>query len=108
MRIKEAQLSIDYLNDQIRITPYPELRAFFYELIQQHTQSMMLAKVRPEYALTTLDPPLIPEVKSAPKRSLIVILSTLLGGMLGTLIILIRFYAYKLEDPIQLNFSYFR
>ena len=101
MRIKEAQLSIDYLNDQIKITPYPELRALFYELIQQHTQTMMLAKVRPEYALTTLDAPLIPEEKSAPKRSLIVILSTLLGGMLGTLIILIRFYAYKLEDPIH-------
>ena len=108
MRIKEAQLSIDYLNDQIKITPYPELRALFYELIQQYTQTMMLAKVRPEYALTTLDAPLIPEEKSAPKRSLIVILSTLLGGMLGTLIILIRFYAYKLEDPIQLNLSHFR
>ena len=108
MRIKEAQLSIDYLNDQIRITPYPELRVLFYELIQQHTQTMMLAKIRPEYALTTLDGPLIPEVKSAPNRKLIVILSTLLGGILGTLIILIRFYTYKLEDPIQLNLDYFR
>ena len=97
MRINEAQLSIDYLNDQIKITPYPELRALFYELIQQHTQTMMLAKVRPEYALTTLDALLIPEEKSAPKRVLIVILSALLGGILGTLIILIRFYAYKLE-----------
>jgi uncharacterized protein involved in exopolysaccharide biosynthesis len=108
MRIKEAQLSIDYLNDQIKVTPYPELRALFYQLIQQNTQTMMLAKVRPEYAMTTLDSPLIPEEKSAPKRSLIVILFTLLGGMLGILIILIRFYVYKLEDPIQLNLSHFR
>ena len=108
MRIKEAQLSIDYLNDQIKITPYQELRALFYELIQQHTQTMMLAKVRHEFALTTLDAPLIPEVKSAPKRSLIVILFTLLGGMLATIIILIRFYAYKLEEPISLKFSNFR
>jgi uncharacterized protein involved in exopolysaccharide biosynthesis len=108
MRINEAQLSINYLNDQIKITPYPELRALFYELIQQHTQSMMLAKVRPEYALMTLDSPLIPEQKSEPKRTFIVILSALLGGVLGTLMILIRFYAYKLEEPIQLNFSHFR
>ena len=108
MRINETQLSINYLNEQISVTPYPELRTLFYELIQQHTQTMMLAKVRPEYALTTLDGPLIPEEKSAPKRSLIVILSTLLGGMLGTLIILIRFYAYKLEGPIQFNLSHFR
>ena len=108
MRIKEAQLSIDYLNGQIVITPYPELRSLFYQLIQQHTQSMMLAKVRPEYALITLDAPLIPEKKSAPNRKYIVIVSTLLGGLLGTLIILIRFYVFHLQDPIQQHLSNFR
>ena len=108
MRINEAQLSIDYLNEQIIITPYPELRALFYELIQEHTQSMMLAKVRPEYALTTLDAPLIPEQKSAPKRKVIVVMFGLIGGMLGTLIILTRFYAYKLKEPIKLNLINFR
>ena len=102
MRIKEAQLSIDYLNDQIKITPYPELRALFYELIQQHTQSMMLAKVRPEYALTTLDPPLIPEMKSKPKRALICILGTLLGGMLSVVIILVRKYGFNKEDELNI------
>ena len=60
MRIKGAKLSIDYLNYKIRIMPYPELRALFYELIQKHTQTMMLAKVKPDYALTTLDTSLIP------------------------------------------------
>jgi len=102
MRIKEAQLSIDYLNDQIRITPYPELRALFYELIQQHTQTMMLAKVRPEYALTTLDPPLIPEMKSKPKRALICILGILLGGMLSVLIILVRKYGFSKDDELNI------
>ena len=102
MRINEAQLSIDYLNDQIKITPYPELRALFYELIQQHTQSMMLAKVRPEYALTTLDPPLIPEMKSKPKRALICILGTLLGGMLSILIIFVRKYGFSKDDELNI------
>jgi len=103
MRINEAQLSIEYLNEQIRITPYPELRAMFYELIQQHTQSMLLAKVRPEYALTTIDPPLIPEKKSAPSRASIISLLTFLGGILGAAIILIRHYIYNHKDPIHLN-----
>jgi len=102
MRIKEAQLSIDYLNDQITITPYPELRALFYELIQQHTQSMMLAKVRPEYALTTLDLPLIPEIKSSPNRALICFLGTLLGGMLSILIILVRKYGFSKDDELDI------
>jgi uncharacterized protein involved in exopolysaccharide biosynthesis len=90
MRIKEAQLSIDYLNDQIRITPYPELRALFYELIQQHTQTIMLAKVRPEYALTTIDPPVIPEIKSQPDRNLILLLGFMFGLILSILFILVR------------------
>ena len=42
-----------------------------------------------------------PEEKSAPNRSRIVILSVLLGGILGTLIILIRFYAYKEANPTK-------
>ena len=108
MRIKEAQLSIDYLNDQIKITPYPELRAMFYELIQQHTQSMMLAKVRHEYALTTLDAPLIPEEKSGPQRLLLVVLLSFLGFILSIFIILIRLYFFKLEDSMHLNFKNFQ
>jgi len=107
MRIKEAQLSIDYLNKQITITPYPELRSLLYQLIQQHTQSMMLAKVRPEYALMTLDAPLVPERKSAPNRKYIVIMSALIGGFLGTLIILIRRYVFHLNQPIQEDLSNF-
>ena len=50
----------------------------------------MLAKVSEQYALTVIDPPLIPEKKSKPNRALICILGTLLGGMLSVLIILVR------------------
>jgi len=62
----------------------------------------MLAKVRPEYALTTLDPPLIPEMKSKPKRALICILGTLLGGMLSVLIILVRKYGFSKDDELNI------
>ena len=108
MRIKEAQLSIDYLNDQLEITPYPELRNLFYQLIQQYTQTMMLAKVKTQYALTTLDAPLIPEEESSPSRPLIVSLCTLLGGLVATLIILVRFYGFKLKDPIKISLVNYR
>jgi len=98
MRINEAQLSINYLNDQIKITPYPDLRALFYELIQQHTQSMMLAKVRPEYALTTIDPPLIPKTKSSPNRALIIALTSFFGVLSAIFTVFIRYYLLNLKD----------
>ena len=101
LKAKESQASIDYLNNQIKVTPYAELRTMFYELIQETTQSMMLAKVNVEYALTTIDPPLVPEIKSGPKRALICILGTLLGGMLSILTILIRHLVFKKDDEFN-------
>ena len=101
LRIEEAESSINYLNEQIKLTPYAELRTMFFNLIQQNTQNMMLAKVSKQYALTIIDPPLIPEIKSKPKRALICILGTLLGGMLSILIILVRKYGFNKDDELD-------
>ena len=35
LRIEEAESSINYLNEQIKLTPYAELRTMFFTLIQQ-------------------------------------------------------------------------
>jgi LPS O-antigen subunit length determinant protein (WzzB/FepE family) len=102
MQITKSQASIDYLNSQIKITPYAELRTMFYTLIQESTQNMMLAEVNPEYVLTTIDPPVIPEIKSEPKRAVICILSTLLGGMLSILIILVLKFGFNKEDELDI------
>jgi LPS O-antigen subunit length determinant protein (WzzB/FepE family) len=102
MKVIESQASIDYLNSQIKITPYAELRSMFYELIQESTQSMMLAKVNPEYVLTTIDPPVIAETKSRPNRAIICILGTFLGGILSILIILIRYFGFNKKDEADL------
>ena len=104
MRIKEAQNSINYLNEQIKITPYAELRTMFYELIQEKTQNMMLAKANTEYALTTIDPPLVSELKSKPNRVFICILGFLLGAFFSLAVVLIRSHAFKREDKINLLF----
>jgi uncharacterized protein involved in exopolysaccharide biosynthesis len=102
MEIANSQASIDYLNNQIKITPYSELRTMFYQLIQETTQSMMLAEVNPEYVLTTVDPPVIPEMKSKPKRSLICIIGTILGGVLSILIILVRKIGFNKDDELNI------
>jgi uncharacterized protein involved in exopolysaccharide biosynthesis len=102
MEISNSQARIDYLNNQIKITPYSELRTMFYELIQESTKSMMLAAVNPEYVLTTIDPPVIPEVKSKPNRALICISGTILGAMLSLLIILVRKYGFSKDDELDI------
>ncbi|NVK00497.1 MAG: LPS O-antigen length regulator, partial [Oceanospirillaceae bacterium] len=67
----------------------------FFDLIQSQIETMMLAKATPEYLFKTIDPAVVPELKVKPKRSLIVALGVLLGGMLGVLLVLIRHYAFN-------------
>ena len=81
--VAEAQQAIDYLNDQIENTSLADLQSVFFNLIEEQTKTVMLAKVTDEYLLKTVDPAVVPEKRVRPKRSLIVILAALLGGVLG-------------------------
>ena len=91
--VAEAEKSIEYLKQQVANTSLADLQAMFFDLIQSQTETVMLAEVRPEYVFKTIDPAVVPEEKSKPSRALIFILGTLLGGMLGVVIVLIRHYA---------------
>jgi uncharacterized protein involved in exopolysaccharide biosynthesis len=91
--VAEAEKSIEYLKQQVANTPLADLQSMFFELIQSQTETVMLAQVSPEYVFKTIDPAVVPEEKSKPSRALICVLGTLLGGMLGVVIVLIRHYA---------------
>ena len=93
--LAQAEKSIAYLEEQIRATALAELQVGLFELIQSQVETMMLAKATPEYLFKTIDPAVVPELKSKPKRSLIAALGVVLGGMLGVMIVLIRHYAFS-------------
>ena len=96
--VAEAEKSIEYLQQQVANTSLADLQAMFFELIQSQTETVMLAEVRPEYVFKTIDPAVVPEEESKPSRVLICVLGTLLGGMLGVVIVLIRHYARSERD----------
>jgi uncharacterized protein involved in exopolysaccharide biosynthesis len=81
--VAEAEQAIEYLNSQIEKTSLADLQTVFFSLIEEQTKTVMLANVTDEYLLRTLDPAVVPELKSKPKRSLIVIFSALLGSVLA-------------------------
>ncbi len=92
---KEAQDSIDYLTRQLENIQVTTMETVFYQLIEEQTKNMMLTQVKAEYVLKTIDPPQVPDEKNGPKRALIVVLGTMLGGMLSVLIVLIRYFSKK-------------
>ena len=96
--VAEAEQAIAYLNEQIESTSLADLRNVFFKLIEEQTKIVMLAKVSPEYMLRTIDPAVVPELKSRPNRALTCVLGTLLGGMLSVLGVLIRHYAFRIVE----------
>ena len=90
--VNEAEKSIEYLKQQVASTSLADLQSMFFELIQSQTETVMLAQVRPEYVFKTIDPAIVPEEKSKPSRAVICILGTILGGLLGVIVALIRHY----------------
>lgn len=78
--ILEAKKSIAFLRSQVENTPLSELKTSLYEMMQNQMQKLMLADVRDEYVFEVVDPAFVPEQKNRPRRALIVIFVTLLGG----------------------------
>ena len=97
-KLEKVNINIQYLEAQIQKTSIAEMREVFYTIIEEQIKSKMLAEASPEYAFVTVSPAMAPEEKSHPKRALICILGTLLGGMLATLIVLVRHYAFNGSD----------
>ena len=92
--VEEAQGSIEFLEQQRAQTSLVSLDEVFAQLIEEQTKTIMLANVSKDYVFNVIDPAVVPELKSDPKRALICILGTLLGGMLGVLLVLVRHYAF--------------
>ena len=93
--IQQAKRSIAFLETEIEKTSLAEMRSNLFSMIQAQTETIMLANTSPEYIFKTVDPAVVPEEKAKPKRVLITVLGTMLGGMLAVLLVLIRHFANK-------------
>lgn len=100
--IAETSQNLAYLNTQLQKTAVADMQSTFYKLIEDQTKSLMLAEVQEEFIFKVVDPAVVPELKDGPKRALICVLGTLLGGVLGVVIVLVRF-AFRKEDTEELG-----
>lgn len=88
--IKSSQVKLQYLNDALQSIEMADMRQTLFELITKEQSTAMLANTQREFAFRVIDMALEPDKKSKPKRSLIVVLATILGGMFAVFIVFIR------------------
>ncbi|HBC3556810.1 TPA: Wzz/FepE/Etk N-terminal domain-containing protein [Vibrio parahaemolyticus] len=88
--IAETSQNLAYLNTQLQKTAVTNMQSTFYKLIEEQTKSLMLAEVQEEFVFKVVDPAVVPETKSEPKRALIVVLSTMFGFVFSISLIILN------------------
>lgn len=88
--IAESERNINYLKQQVGGTDVVQLQTVLYNLVQSETQKLMLANGRIEYAFVVADPAVAPEIRTSPKRTLMVIIGVIIGMILGAAIAFTR------------------
>ena len=91
----ESEKAVSYLNQQISITGLSEIKQVLAQLLQEETKKLTLIEANQYYVFDYIDPPVVMEKKSEPARAIICILSLILGGILGCLVVLIRHYFFN-------------
>ena len=85
----KATKSIEFLNNQTQKINYAEVRQAISSLQEDQIKSLMLIESDSAYIFKILDSPIAPEVKSKPKRPLIVMIGMVLGLFLSSIYALI-------------------
>lgn len=96
--IIEAQNSIEFLKEEIEETVLSDLRVGLFSLMQSQVEKIMFARVTPEYVFKVIDPPYTPEIKVKPKRAYICIITTIVGSFIGSLGVLIYYFAFRTRE----------
>ena len=74
------------------------MKSSMNQLIQSQLETQMMAKISTDYALNVIEPAFIPEKKFKPSRSLICLIGTMLGFVIGFSLIVIRhYYAFQMN-----------
>jgi uncharacterized protein involved in exopolysaccharide biosynthesis len=98
--LDDAQRNISYLNSQIVQTNVLEVQRVMYNLIENETKTLMLANARKEYAFTTVDPAVAPELRIRPRRTVMVLLGAAFGLMLGMAVAFVHNAWARSRNPV--------
>ena len=90
--LEDATKNINYLETQINKTLLSGMQNIFYSLIEEQTKTKMLADVSDEYVFKYVSVPRIPEEKAGPKRALLCLVITFIGGFLSLIFVFINSY----------------
>lgn len=95
MRLKslnEANASIYFLTNKLNEIQQSDVKKSMSNVIEFQLKKQVLAMIDENYFLETIDMPFVPEKRTSPRRSLIVIATTLLSLIFTMMLLILRSY----------------
>jgi uncharacterized protein involved in exopolysaccharide biosynthesis len=93
--LSEAQVNVAYLQEELAQTTVVTLQQSISRLLESEMQKLMLARGSDEFAFRIIDQTGPPKFRERPKRRIIAVFGTMLGGVLGVIAV---FFAHALRS----------
>lgn len=101
--LKEAEITLGYLFQELEKTQDVDLRLSINQLIESQMKKKMLARVKTNYLLEPLDLPYVPEERTSPRRTMIVLIGSFSGLIIAIFINLVSFYGFGRVNIINIE-----
>jgi hypothetical protein len=88
--IREAERNLSYLNKEIAATSVVAVQQSLGRVVESEMQKMLMARSSDEYAYKVIDAAIQPNRRYSPRRTLIVVIATAIGGFLAAIFVLLR------------------
>jgi len=88
--LNEARRAEAFLNQKIGSAQFESIRNTAAALLETQLKREVMAESRPDFALRILDPASLPETRSYPRRTTMVIIGGMLGSLVAAVIVLFR------------------
>jgi hypothetical protein len=101
--LRETAASIASLEEQLSRAEAVELRQSIARLLEAQLNRSAVAKSRPEYGLTVVDPAVVSDARRfvSPRRFLLLVISLPLGFFMGVCAVLAVHFARELAAPLR-------
>ncbi|MCX8111362.1 MAG: Wzz/FepE/Etk N-terminal domain-containing protein [Syntrophorhabdaceae bacterium] len=96
-----AETNKKYLESQIEKTSDPFIKTKLYALIAQQLETAMMAEVKENFAFKILDAPRVPDRRSKPKRTQMVLIAFVVSIFIGIFAAFLREYFNKQQKAIK-------
>jgi capsular polysaccharide biosynthesis protein len=93
--LQQSQASLNYLYEELGSSQLNDVRLAISQLIETQLKTQMLARVKVDYSLESVDKPYFPNERTSPQRKKITFIALFLGIFLSTFLVLIRFFLKK-------------